>query len=87
MPSSIPTPSECPVCGEPVPRGARACPSCGADERSGWNDEDTRYDGIDLPDSDQESGGSRQAVSAVRSRLWALIAVALVGALIYLIFR
>ncbi|MGC4074973.1 MAG: zinc ribbon domain-containing protein [Nibricoccus sp.] len=44
-------PSECPVCGADVPPNARACPECGADERSGWNDEDTRYDGLDLPDS------------------------------------
>ena len=44
-------PTECPVCGEAVPRNARACPGCGADERSGWNEEATRYDGLDLPDS------------------------------------
>ena len=43
-------PSECPVCGVDVPPGARACPECGADERTGWNDEATRYDGIELPD-------------------------------------
>ena len=43
-------PVECPVCGEVVPRTARACPGCGADERSGWNEEATRYDGLDLPD-------------------------------------
>jgi hypothetical protein len=47
--ASIP-PTECPVCGEAVPRGARACPGCGADERSGWNEETTRYDGLGLPD-------------------------------------
>ncbi len=29
-------PGECPVCGEEVHAGARACPECGADERSGW---------------------------------------------------
>jgi hypothetical protein len=32
-----------------VPPGARACPDCGADERTGWNEEKTRYDGLDLP--------------------------------------
>ena len=50
-------PDVCPVCGESVPRNARACPGCGADERSGWDDETTRYDGLDLPDSafDEES--------------------------------
>jgi len=45
-----PPPSECPVCGEPVPPDALACPSCGADERSGWDEEATRYDGLDLPE-------------------------------------
>jgi hypothetical protein len=44
------TPEECPVCGARVPRHARACPECGADERTGWNEETTRYDGLDLPD-------------------------------------
>ena len=28
-----------------------ACPSCGADERTGWNEEMTRYDEMDLPDT------------------------------------
>ena len=44
------TPEECPVCGAQVPRGAQACPNCGADERSGWNEDATRYDGLDLPE-------------------------------------
>ncbi len=43
-------PTECPVCGDDVPRGAKACPGCGADERTGWNDAATRYDGLNLPD-------------------------------------
>ena len=86
MKSSIPTPSECPVCGEPVPSGARACPNCGADERSGWNDEETRYDGIDLPDADDERSAARPG-SPLRSRLWVLVAAALVVSLLYLIFR
>jgi hypothetical protein len=51
MPRDFVAPTECPVCGERVPRNARACPGCGADERSGWNEEATRYDGLDLPDS------------------------------------
>jgi len=43
-------PTECPVCGDDVARGAKSCPGCGADERTGWNEEATRYDGLDLPD-------------------------------------
>ena len=42
-------PGDCPTCGEPVPAGARACPHCGADERTGWG-EDTYLDGVDLPE-------------------------------------
>jgi hypothetical protein len=34
-----------------VPPRARACPSCGADERTGWDDDATRYDGLDLPEN------------------------------------
>jgi glutaredoxin len=39
----------CPVCGGTVHAGARACPHCGADERTGWSDS-TYLDGIDLGD-------------------------------------
>ena len=43
-------PSECAVCGALIPPHARACPECGADERTGWREADP-YDGLDLPDS------------------------------------
>jgi len=48
-----------------VPRRARACPNCGADERSGWNEDAARYDGLDLPeqafeDESMPSGGKSQ---------------------------
>jgi len=43
-------PAVCPVCGEDVPRNARACPECGADEKSGWREDAEHYDGIDLPE-------------------------------------
>lgn len=46
-----PAPDECANCGAAIPRGARACPECGADERTGWRESDaTRYDGLDLPE-------------------------------------
>jgi len=44
-------PAECPVCGEDLPPRARACPHCGADEKTGWDENATRYDGLDLPAS------------------------------------
>ena len=43
-------PEVCPVCGEDVPRGALACPECGADHNSGWREDAASYDGLDLPD-------------------------------------
>jgi hypothetical protein len=42
----------CPVCGEDVPAKAKACPHCGACEKSGWNEEASGADGLDLPDND-----------------------------------
>ncbi len=46
------TPEVCPVCGEEVPRGAAACPECGADERSGWREDADTSGGLDLPDEE-----------------------------------
>lgn len=46
---ATPPPDECANCGAAIPRGARACPECGADERTGWR-ETSIYDGLDLPD-------------------------------------
>ena len=43
-------PEVCPVCGEDVPRGALACPECGADHNSGWREDAASYDGLDLPE-------------------------------------
>lgn len=53
-------PGECAVCGALIPPHARACPECGADERTGWREADP-YDGLDLPDSawaDEEADGT-----------------------------
>lgn len=49
-----PTPTfPCPNCGEDVKRGALACRECGSDAQTGWS-EDTLYDDLDLPASDEE---------------------------------
>ena len=45
-----PAPAICPVCGSDVPAESPACPECGADHETGWNEEQSIYDGIDLPD-------------------------------------
>lgn len=81
MPNRIPAPEICPVCGGEVPPGARACPECGADERSGWNEEDARYDGLDLPDDEVP-----QPVPAKRiSGPVVVAAIALVLAIVFII--
>ena len=40
----------CPVCGENVPAKAKACPHCGACDKTGWKEGATDLDGLDLPD-------------------------------------
>ncbi len=43
-------PFDCPICGGRVPAKAKACPHCGACDKTGWNEEATSSDGLDLPD-------------------------------------
>lgn len=87
MPRLPPAPSECPVCGADVPRGAKACPECGADERSGWNEEATRYDGLDLPDSAFEDDlvptrAPRRPAPNNLSWLWWMVGLGLIALLV-----
>lgn len=56
--NSRPPPDECANCGAAIPRHAKACPECGADERSGWRDQDI-YDDLDLPEEAFEDDESR----------------------------
>ena len=64
MPAGPEPPDVCAQCGVPIPRGARACPACGADERTGWR-EASAYDALDLPD---EAGGVGAAPRPARRR-------------------
>jgi len=43
---------ECPVCGGTVPVKAKSCHHCGACEKTGWNEDASAADGLDLPDDD-----------------------------------
>ena len=77
----------CPVCHEEVPPNAKACPECGACDKSGWS-EDARYDGVDLPDDEFHYDefvagefGSAPAKSRIPDHWW-WVAVVLVVAFI-----
>ena len=68
MPDRSAAPAECANCGAPIPPGAKACPECGADERTGWRENaDTIYDGLDLPEEAWREDGD-DAETATRSR-------------------
>lgn len=83
MSAPRPAPDLCPVCGEKVPPGAKACPGCGADERSGWNEDAMRYDGLDLPpeafDEETEAAARRKHGAG----LWLVIGLGLVILVIF----
>ena len=42
----------CPVCGKLIPVKAKACQHCGSCDQTGWNEEQSAADGLDLPDDD-----------------------------------
>jgi hypothetical protein len=84
-------PDICPVCGEDVPRNAKACRGCGACHESGWNEISNIYDGLDLPDyayDDEEEKIARpkfrQRKAPQRTGLhpgWRIVALVLIIAL------
>jgi hypothetical protein len=88
-----PPPAECAQCGGDIPRKAKACPHCGADERTGWR-ESSVYDGMDLPDEawdegddSNRSGGAAEGYDPNREKAslpwyWAAVALALILALV-----
>jgi hypothetical protein len=71
-------PAECAQCGASIPRHARSCPECGADERTGWR-ESSVYDGVDLPedtsedrDTAEKKPPSHRDVNGLRWYWWAI---------------
>ena len=67
MPSSPSPPEECANCGASIPRNAKACPECGADERSGWREKSV-YDDLDLPEEawQDESASTNRPLPTMR---------------------
>ena len=78
MATPNPPPDECANCGAEIPRDAKACPECGADERTGWR-ETSVYDDLDLPDAAYDEETPRAPRRARLAWYWivtALIAIA-----------
>ena len=90
MSRSARTPASCAVCGADIPPSARACPGCGADERTGWR-EPSIYDGLDLPESafeDESDAGERAARGEAeerKARFWWIVAVAMLVVVVVLV--
>lgn len=84
-------PEICPHCGAEVPPRARACPECGADESTGWNDRATLQNlGVSDPDdfdadefAEEEFGTPRRRGPAVG---WIFVAIGLLAALVWWAF-
>jgi hypothetical protein len=88
-------PVACPICGAEVPPNAKACPKCGADEKTGWS-EDAETSGLDLPDEDfdyeefvkHEFGGGKKApIPRGIHWFWWIVAILIVVAFIWLFLR
>ena len=83
----------CPHCGAPVARRAKACPECGADEKTGWSDA-TIYDGTGIEDPDEFDYADWQRREGVatpkrsrRQTIFWWVAVGLLGLSIFLLLR
>ena len=83
------SPEICPNCDAEVPRNAKTCPECGADEKTGWSDS-AHASSLGLPDEDfdydgfvkEEFGGERKP----RGIHWLWWLTALILIVLFLIF-
>ncbi len=88
LPRTIP----CPVCGKDIPAKAKSCHHCGACDKTGWNEETTAADGLDLPDENfdyekfvQDEFGEPRKVRG-KAMLWKITATVLLVLTTILIF-
>lgn len=80
-------PAVCPVCHEDVPPKAKACPECGADERSGWKEDALLYDGLDLPDASSDDDESSSGNPGETPLIWQIGAVLALAGFLWWIIR
>ena len=87
-------PEICPNCGAEVPRKARDCPECGADEKTGWSEEAYAQQ-LGLPDDNfnydeyvqKEFGPKREVRPRGISWFWWAVAAVLLAAFAYSVLR
>lgn len=89
---SFKPPGQCPACGEWVPRGAVACNDCGACAQSGWKENSEVYDGVDLPDDEddfdydefvsREFGSAKPRSGINREVFWRWVAAIVLAAMV-----
>ena len=86
------TPQICPNCGAPVPRRAKACARCGADEKTGWSESAQSAD-LGLPDEkfDYDKFAKEEFGKQAKPRgihwIWWLTAALLAGLFLFFWFR
>ena len=71
------TPEHCANCGAAIQPNARACPECGADERTGWAEQDI-YDGLDLPEDEETQERNNRSRQNRQTNRWFWLYVAIV---------
>ena len=86
-------PEICPNCGADVKQKARACPECGACDETGWSEE-AATSGLDLPEEDFDHAdfvkrefGSKGPKPHGMSWFWWIVGLAVVAALLIMIFK
>jgi len=82
----------CPHCGGEVPDGAKACPECGSDEKTGWS-ESADADRLGLPDEEfnydefvkREFSGRKPVPHGIHWFWWiiAILLLLVIGALFF----
>ena len=78
---------ECPVCGEDVPVKAKACPHCGACEKSGWNEDATAGDGLDLPDENFDYDKfTEEEFGEPRKKMGKELMITITAAVLFIVF-
>jgi len=70
-------PEYCANCGAAIPPNSRSCPECGADERTGWAEQDI-YDGLDLPEDDETQERDNRSRQNRQTNRWFWLYVAIV---------